>query len=208
MAYAERPVDYRTTPDMATVAPIVEYHDRVRWGPIFGGIVVAITSQLLLSALGAAIGLTAGASGTDPNAVGLGVGIWAIVSLILSLFLGSWVMASTCGPMNKKTAMLNGTILWATTLVLSAWLLTRGVSGLFGVVASNAGAIAEQVQQPAAVPNPDVTAAEAQQYAANTAKASFAFLFGSLLGLVSSLVGSTVGARKPRRAEAPSRTVS
>lgn len=209
MTYTERSdINYQNVANPAIVNPVVEYHDRVRWGPIFAGIVVAIASQLLLSALGTAIGLTAGASGTNASTVGLGVGIWAIISLVISLFLGSWVMASTCGPMNKKTAMLNGTILWATTLVLSTWLLTRGVSGLFGVIASNAGAVADEIQQPGgvAIPNPNVTPEEAQQYAASTAKAGFAFLFGSLLGLVSSLIGSTVGARKPRRTAALPRT--
>ncbi|MEM6840201.1 MAG: hypothetical protein AAF609_25640 [Cyanobacteria bacterium P01_C01_bin.120] len=206
MAYAERPdTPYYNAPPAAAVAPVVEYHDRVRWGPIFAGIVVSIATQLVLSALGASIGLTAGASGTNAGTVGIGVGIWAIVSLLISLFLGSWIMASTCGPMNKKTAMLNGTILWATTLAVSAWLLASGVSGTFGVVASNAGSVVDQIQEPGglSLPNPgaaapDVNNQEAQQYAANAAKAGWSFLFGALLGLVASLIGSTVGARKPR----------
>ncbi|MEL7493349.1 MAG: hypothetical protein AAGJ95_05245, partial [Cyanobacteria bacterium J06554_11] len=113
-----------TTP----VAPVAEYHDTVRWGPIFAGIVVSVVSQLMLSALGAAIGgLAAGEAA--PATIGTSLGIWAVISLLISLFLGSWVMAASCGPMNNKTAMLNGTILWATTLVISGWLLASGVSG-------------------------------------------------------------------------------
>ncbi|MEM8807310.1 MAG: hypothetical protein AAGF01_14910 [Cyanobacteria bacterium P01_G01_bin.38] len=207
MSYAERPSSgYNAVPKAAVVSPVVEYHDRVRWGPIFAGIVVAIASQLVLSALGTSIGFTAGATGTAAGAVGIGIGIWSIVSLLVSLFLGSWVMASTCGPMNNKTAMLNGTILWATTLAVSAWLLANGVSGTFGMVASNAGAVVDQIQEPGGVsltnPGaavPDVNPQEAQQYAANAAKAGWSFLFGSLLGLVAALIGSTVGARKPRQ---------
>ncbi|NJK75900.1 MAG: hypothetical protein HC942_20240 [Microcoleus sp. SU_5_6] len=34
------------------VNPVVDYHDRVRWGPILAGIAIAIGTQLLLSALG------------------------------------------------------------------------------------------------------------------------------------------------------------
>ena len=213
MAYTERQEQtYYTnghptaTAPAPVMNPVVEYHDRVRWGPIFAGIVVSIASQLVLSALGAEIGFTAGASGANAGAVGAGVGIWSILSLLISLFLGAWVMASTCGPMNKKTAMLNGTILWATTLAISAWLLASGVSGTFGVIAANAGEVVNQVQEPGGVSLPDpsavvpnVNAQEAQQYAANAAKAGWSFLFGSLLGLVASLIGSTVGARKPRR---------
>lgn len=210
MAYTEKP-DSRygnipTTAPTPVINPVVEYHDRVRWGPIFAGIVVSIAAQLVLSALGASIGLTAGATGISPGTVGTGVGIWSIVSLLISLFLGSWTMASTCGPMNKKTAMLNGTILWATTLAVSAWLLASGVSGTFGVVAANAGSIVDQIQEPggASLTNPgtvvpNTNAQEAQQYAANAAKAGWSFLFGALLGLVASLIGSTVGARKPVR---------
>lgn len=219
MAYTERSSDrpndrYNTAYDpnapydasqVPAGRPIVEYHDRVRWGPIVAGIFVSIATQLLLSALGASIGLTIGANSTEAGAIGLGVGIWSIISLLISLFLGSWLMASTCGPMNKKTAMLNGTILWATTIAVSLWLLTTGISGTFGIIASNAGEVFNQVQEPggisptnpgAAIPN--VSAAEAQQYSANAAKAAWSFLLGALLGLAAALIGATVGARKPR----------
>ncbi len=176
--------------------------DRIRWGPIIGGIFVAIATQLILSALGAAIGLTAGASGTDAGAVGLGVGIWAVISLLIALFIGSWVAAAGCSPMNKKTALLHGLILWATTLAISAWLLTSGVSGAFGMATSNAGEVLNQVQQPGGVdiPNqvPNVSPQQLQQVAGNSAKAAWSFVIGSLLGLAASLIGSSVGAKKPR----------
>lgn len=190
--------------ERAVINPIVDYHDRVRWGPIFAGIVIAIASQLVLSALGAAIGLTAGASGTQASNVGIGVGIWAIISLLISLFLGGWICASSCGPMNKKTALLHGVILWATTLAISSWLLASGVSGTFGVVASNAGEVLNQVQQPGgvSVPNPsnipNISTQEARNIAGNSAKVAWSFIFGSLLGMVAAMIGASVGARKPR----------
>ena len=201
MTYMD-PAEGRVPEPAAVVNPVVDYHDRVRWGPIFAGLVVAIAAQLILSALGAAIGLSAGAGGANPGDVGLGVGIWSIISLLIALFLGGWVTASTCGPMNSKTALLHGLILWATTLAISSWLLASGVSGAFGVVASNAGEALNQVQQPGGVnlPNqvPNVDPAQAQAVAGNSAKVAWSFLFGSLLGLAASLIGSSVGARKPR----------
>ena len=176
---------------------IEDNKDRIRWGPIIAGIFVAIATQLILSALGAAIGLTAGATGGA-----VGVGIWAIISLLISLFLGSWVTASGCSPMNKKTAMLHGLILWATTLAISAWLLASGVSGAFGVAASNAGEVFNQVQQPGGVdvPNqvPNVPTDKLKQVADGSAKAAWSFIIGSLLGLAASLIGASVGAKKPR----------
>ena len=201
MAYTDessRVIDHPMT--MATT----EYHDRVRWGPIIAGLFIAIASQLILSAIGAAIGFSgianSGAPRTNAPGTAQAVGIWSIISLLISLFIGSWVMARLCGPMNRSTALLNGAVLWATTLGISAWLLSNGISGIFGIAASNAGEVINQVQQGGVnVPAnaPDVTAQEARNIAANGAKASWAFSFGSLLGLVSTLVGSSLGARTP-----------
>lgn len=203
MAYTNRP----GVVEPVAVQPAMDYHDRVRWGPIIAGLTVALASQLVLSGIGAAIGATSiagsGAPRSDAGDVGTAVGIWTIISLFISLFLGSWVMARCCGPMNRSTALLNGAILWATTLALSAWLLASGVSGAFGVLASNAGEIANQVQQPATdLPNqaPNVTAQQTRDIAGNAAKAGWSFAFGSLLGLVASLLGAAVGARNARPA--------
>jgi hypothetical protein len=45
------------------------HHDRVPWGLIVAGMVITLAAQLSLSALGAAIGLTAGATGTNAATV-------------------------------------------------------------------------------------------------------------------------------------------
>ena len=136
-------------PNQATGA----LHDQVRWGPIVAGLMIALSTQLVLSAFGAAIGLTSigdsGAPRTEAPGVGTNIGIWAIISLLLSLFAGGWITGRTSGRMSRNTALLNGAILWASTLALSAWLLSSGVSGAFGVAAANAGNIVNQVQQTA-----------------------------------------------------------
>jgi hypothetical protein len=212
MAYVDRPNDYigeRTVPVVAT-----NYHDQVRWGPIIAGLVIAMSTQLVLSALGVAIGASSigdsGAPRTEAGVVGVNIGIWSIVSLLIALFVGGWTAARTAGRMNRNTALLNGAILWASTLALSAWLLSSGVSGAFGVAASNAGNVLNQVRQAApnttagvingrtAPPVPTITAQQARDIAGNTAKVSWSFVFGSLLGLVASLIGSAIGVRHPR----------
>jgi hypothetical protein len=199
MAYTDRTVD-RTN-----VAAVVEYHDRVRWGPIIAGLVVALSVQLVLSALSAAVGLTniadSGAPRSNADNVGAAVGIGAIISLFIALFVGGWVTARASGPMNRSTALLNGAILWATTLAISAWLLSSGVSGAFGLLASNAGEALNQAQQngvrlPQNVPG--VSAQQARDAAGNAAKFGWSFALGSLLGLVASLIGASVGASKYR----------
>jgi hypothetical protein len=202
MEYTDRPSEYRTERSAPVVA--AEYHDRVRWGPIFAGLVVALSTQLILSALSTAIGATNIAGSEAPRSsadnVGLAVGISAVVGLIVSLLVGGWTMARTCGPMKKRTGLLNGAVLWATTLIISAWLLSSGVSGAFGIAASNAGPILNQAQQsgvnvPSNVPSP--TAQQTRDIASNLSKASWGFAIGSLLGLGATLVGASIGTREP-----------
>jgi hypothetical protein len=212
MAYVDRPNDYigeRTLPVVAT-----NYHDQVRWGPIIAGLVIAMSTQLVLSALGVAVGASSigesGAPRTEAGGVAVNIGIWSIISLLISLFVGGWTAARTAGRMNRNTALFNGAILWASTLALSAWLLSSGVSGAFGVAASNAGSVISQVRQAApnattgvvtgqnAPPVPTVTAQQARDIASNTAKASWSFVFGSLLGLIAALIGSAIGVRHSR----------
>lgn len=202
MAYGNRPVDVI---DPAT-GRMVEYHDRVRWGPIISGLVIAIATQLVLSALGAAIGFSglanSGAPRSNAGDVASNVGIWSIISLFVGLFVGGWVTGRASGPMSRNTALLNGAILWATTLALGSWLLASGVAGMFGVAASNAGEVINQVQQGGAnVPNraPGVSAQQARDIAGNAAKAGWSFLFGSLLGLVASMIGASIGVRDRHR---------
>ncbi|BAB74188.1 hypothetical protein ACN23B_12515 [Anabaena sp. FACHB-709] len=205
MSYVNRVGDDVIQPEPTVVGRVGDYHDRVRWGPIISGVLVALATQLILSALFGAIGAgTVSGSGAPrtiaPNVAG-NVGLWSTIALLISLFTGGWVTARACGPMNRNTALLNGAILWATTLALSSWLLASGVSGAFGVAASNAGEVINQVQQPgAAIPQnvPNVTAEQARDIAAATSRGLWWFVFGSLLGLVASMIGAAAGVRNPR----------
>lgn len=209
MSYVNRPVDDVIHEPATATRVVADYHDRIRWGPILSGLVVALATQLILSALFAAIGADRVAGSGRPRTIAGGVagdvGIWSTIGLLISLFTGGWVTARGCGPMNRSTALLNGAILWATTLALGSWLLASGVSGAFGLAtsaASNAaGVINNQVQQggvnlPQNAPTP--TAQEARDIADATARSLWWFVFGSLLGLLSSMIGAAAGARKPR----------
>jgi hypothetical protein len=207
MSYINRVGDDIVQPEPGVVASRVgEYHDRVRWGPIISGVLVALATQLILSSLFAAIGAGtiagSGAPRTITPGVASNIGIWSTIALLISLFVGGWVTSRACGPMNRNTALLNGAILWATTLALSSWLLASGVTGAFGVAASNAGAVINQVQQPggAAIPQnvPQLTPEQTRDVASATSRALWWFVFGSLLGLAAALMGAVVGVRSPR----------
>lgn len=199
-----------------------EFSDRVHWGAIIAGLVIAISSQLLLSAIGAAIGFSniagSGAPRSDSGDIAGAVGIWTIISLFISLFIGGWITARSFGSVNRSTAALNGAILWATTLAMSSFLLAIGVTGTFGLAAANADKIANQAQQSGITlpdvrdsitsggetpnaggatpsPMPTLSAQQTREVASNGSKASWAFTFGSLLGLAAAMIGASVGAR-------------
>ena len=216
MAYANRPnrpLETATASDQR-VANVREFGDLVHWGAVIAGLVVAISTQLLLSAIGAAIGFTtiAGSDAPRTNAGGVAgaVGVWTVISLFISLFLGGWITARAFGSVNRKTAALNGVILWATTLAISSWLLASGVSGTFGLIAANVETIAGQVQQggitlpgetetipPATTQDamPTLGAQQTRDIAGGAATAGWSFAFGALLGLAASVIGAGVGAR-------------
>jgi hypothetical protein len=80
--------------------------------------------------------------------------------------------------------------------------LASGVTGAFGIAASNAGEVINQVQQQGGVnvPNNAPNAPSADQtrdIAGSAAKGLWSFVIGSLLGLAASLAGASAGARKP-----------
>lgn len=200
MTYADRPTDY--VADRTTSVAVNSYHDQVRWGPILAGLVVALSVQLVLSALGVAIGLTSigesGAPRSDAAGVGVNIGIWSILSLLVSLFVGGWTTSRAVGRVSRNIALLNGAILWASTLALSAWLLSSGVTGAFGIAASNASSVINQTQSGASVNPSGLTAQQTRDLAGNAAKVSWSFVLGSLLGLVASLAGAVAGFRQHR----------
>lgn len=201
MSYTNQPGRVVET---APVTPVIEYHDRVRWGPVLAGLVVAIGTQLVLSSLGAALGLSAIASSDAPRSssddIGNAVGIWTILSLFASLFAGGWVTARTSGPITRNGSLLNGAILWATTLALGSYLLASGVSGALGVLSSLGSnpQLTNQAQGVAPDRLPNVSAEQTRDIAGNAARGGWSFAIGSLLGLGAALGGAFVGSRKNR----------
>ncbi|MBD2663763.1 hypothetical protein B6N60_01346 [Richelia sinica FACHB-800] len=206
MSYVNRVGDDIIGTESTVATRVNEYRDRVRWGPIISGVLVALATQLILSSLFGAVGAgTIANSGAPrtiaPNIAG-NVGLWSTIALLISLFIGGWITTRGCGPMNRNTALLNGAILWATTLALSSFLLANGVWGAFGVAAYNAASVMNQIQQSGTtVPQnlPTVTAEQARDIAATTSRALLWFVFGSLLGLAAALMGAVVGARTTPR---------
>lgn len=111
-------------------------HLRISWSAIFGGVVIIVALQLLLSLLGAAIGFGTihVASGQTPDAytLGRGAAIWWVVSSCLALAVGGYISAWLAGVEIRFDGMLHGITAWSIATLLTVVLLTSAVGGLIG----------------------------------------------------------------------------
>jgi hypothetical protein len=153
-------------------------HRRISWGALFGGVILVVVTQVLLSMLGAGIGLgTVNVNaGTTPDAssFGIGAGAWWLVSSCVALFLGGYVAAWLAGIEIRFDGMLHGLVTWGIATLLTIYLLSSAVGGIIGGgfsalggVASAAGSGISSAAKPlaqAAGVSPDAVHDQAQAY--------------------------------------------
>ncbi len=164
------------------VAGASHIHRRISWAAIFGGVILAVVVQLLLSTLGAGIGFgTVGVNaGTTPDAssLGLGAGIWWVVSSCIALGFGGFAAAWMAGIEVRMDGVMHGLITWGLVSLLAIYVLGSAASGVVrgglsaaGSVASAAGSGISDVAKPltqAAGVSPDMVQQQAQAYLAPT----------------------------------------
>ena len=111
-------------------------HRRISWAAIFGGVILVVTIQLLLGLLGAGIGLgtvnTNNGTTLDASSIGMGAGLWWIVSSIIALGFGGYVSAWLAGIEIKWDGVLHGLITWGIATLLTVYLLTSAVGSVIG----------------------------------------------------------------------------
>ena len=111
-------------------------HRRISWAAIFGGVILVVVVQLLLSTLGAGIGLgTVNVNaGTTPDASSLGIGadIWWVISSCIALFFGGYVAAWLAGIEIRFDGVLHGLVTWGIATLLTIYLLTSAIGGIIG----------------------------------------------------------------------------
>lgn len=153
-------------------------HRRVSWGALFAGVILVLAVQLLLSMLGAGIGLgavnTNGGTTPDATSFGIGAGVWWVVSSIIALCFGGYVSAWLAGIELRWDGVLHGLVTWGIATLVTIYLLTSAVGGIvgggfsaLGSVASATGSGLKSVAQPltqAAGISPDMLEQQAQSY--------------------------------------------
>ena len=132
--------------------------NRVAWGAIFAGTVVALVLQVMLTMLGVGIGMATldPASGDNPAASTFSItaAVWWFISGIIAAFAGGYVAARMSGRTVPTTGAFHGLTTWAFTTLLVLYLLTTTagslVGGVFSGVASTIGGIGQTVAESAA----------------------------------------------------------
>ena len=111
-------------------------HRRISWAAIFGGVILAVTVLLVLSLLGSGIGLSQVNvnAGTTPSAgsLGIGAGVWWIVSSCIALAFGGFVAAWLAGIEHRFDGVLHGLIAWGISMLLILYLLSSAIGGILG----------------------------------------------------------------------------
>ena len=119
---------------------------KISWGAIFAGVVVALVVQVLLTMLGAGIGIATLDPGTGDNPAvstfSIGAGIWYVLSGIIAAYAGGYIAARMSGKTEPTNGALHGLTTWAFTTLLVLYFLTSTVGSLVGGAFSGvAGAI-------------------------------------------------------------------
>lgn len=146
------------------VAPVVQgapsLPSRISWGAVLAGAIIAVAVGATLNVLGAAIGanlVDATARSTpEASSFGIGGGIWLLVSHLIGLGVGAYAAARLSGTADGTDGSLHGLSVWATSTLLSLFLLgsvvssavgtaTTGLSSMLGGLAQGAGSITAMV---------------------------------------------------------------
>jgi len=127
------------------IEDVMEVGSRVGWGAIIAGAVMALATSLVLTVLGTAVGLTASDS-VDGSTLGMGAGIWAIVTTIVALFIGGWITSQCVVGETKTESIVHGIIMWGVTFAMLMYFAASGISSGFGAMmqVADVGATASQ----------------------------------------------------------------
>jgi len=189
------------------------WSSRVQWGAILAGGLAGFGVVILMTTLGAALGITAGTIGAHSTeaptsdtaekaalAFGIGSGIWMLLTALTSGLVGGYVLNTTSRRDRPYSPFVFGGIAWTigvcTILMVAAPVFGGAMSGLgSGAGAAAAGIranpeVQRRVDQAQAQKTPPMTeeekaaAADAASKAAKAATAAaWVTLLGQLIGL-------------------------
>ena len=173
-----------------------ERRDRVRWGPIWAGLIVALGVNVLLQ-----LALVAtGAFGIDLERTGLPEGaLLSGLAALIAFFVGGLVTGASTMWRDGNDGAFHGVVMWALAVVAVLLLSVLGSGLALGAasdVADDLGIGTEELEE-------DVEDVESDEAADRAESAAGGTLIGLALTLAASVAGAVVGSkmwpRKDRR---------
>jgi hypothetical protein len=130
----------RDGPHTAPLTPDEDMHtillNRISWGAVFGGVAIALATQLILNLLGIGIGASSfdPASTTNPSASAFSTGaaIWWALSGIIAALAGGYAAGRLSGQPTQASGGWHGLTAWALATLLLFALLTTTVGAIAG----------------------------------------------------------------------------
>jgi hypothetical protein len=171
----------------------------VQWTAVVAAALAGFAVTLILTALGAAIGLTAGAAsnGVEGEAVGAGMLIWWTLTVIAAGLVAGRVLTTTAGRDVNYSRVIYGMLAWVLGVIILLFLLANGVGNMIGGLGGGLGAAAATRSLPSATPADSVQAA--RTVAAVGSGAAWGLLLSMLLGLGATIMAA--GKRERHSAE-------
>lgn len=137
-----RTTTVRTEPIVGVGTNVLPVRNRVQWGPVIAGVVAAITTFLLLTILGIALGASVLEPADTAGEISKWAAVWGAITAVLAFFIGGWIAARSSAVDGTFAALLNGLMVGATGLLLIIWLSASGLGNLFGTIGSAVGSVA------------------------------------------------------------------
>jgi len=126
----------RGAPQAAPIVEVVETHpsarDRIRWGPVWAGLVVAVSTYLVLQLALVAVGLV------DLSGDATSDAIWSAAAAIVAFFLGGVTAGATAMWRGVDDGVIHGVVLWGVGLLALVTLSLVGSGVALGSVDTSA----------------------------------------------------------------------
>lgn len=106
------------------------WYQRVSWGAILAGVVIALLTQFAMEMLGIALGVGAFEAGEDTLGPSFttAVVVWLAASALVALFVGGLVTGKLARTIDPVAAILQGLVAMGVVTFISFFLMTSGVT--------------------------------------------------------------------------------
>ena len=153
---AETPGDVGRTGSPSYVSiPEAVWNSRTQWGAILAGAFAGFAVVILMSTLGAALGITVGAASVSATetvnaetaekaaaAFGIGAAIWILLTALATGLVGGWVLNSCSRRDRPYSSFIFGGVTWAVGVCLALALAAPLGGGMFSGMGGGAGGAA------------------------------------------------------------------